>query len=137
MLASPEHRALAREAAASSMVLLRNEGALLPVAPGLGRVAVLGRLAAVPNLGDGGSSDVYPPEVSTLLDGVRDAFLSADVVHHDTDPSVAVGADLAVVVVGCTKADEGEFIDVGTSEAMMALFPPPPPPPSSPDPPSG
>ena len=68
-----------------SMVLLRNEGGLLPVAPDLGRVAVLGRLAAVPNLGDGGSSDVYPPEVSTLLDGVRGAFPSADVVHHDTD----------------------------------------------------
>ncbi len=44
---------------------------------------------------------------------------------------MAVGADLAVVVVGCTKADEGEFIDVGTSESMMTMFPPAPPPPGS------
>jgi len=138
VLADPAHRALARRAASQSMVLLRNEGPLLPVTPDLGRVAVVGRLAAVANLGDGGSSDVHPPEVSTLLDGVRGAFRLADVVHHDTDASVAAGADLAVVVVGCTKADEGEFIDVGTSESMMAMFPPaPPPPPTGSVPPSG
>ena len=133
VLAAPDHRALAREAAAASMVLLRNEGGLLPVAPGPGRVVVLGRLAAVPNLGDGGSSDVHPPEVSTLLDGVRSAFPSADVVHHDSDASLATGADLAVVVVGCTKDDEGEFIDVGTSESMMTMFPPAPDPPGPED----
>jgi beta-glucosidase len=126
VLAAPVHRALAREAAAASMVLLRNERALLPVMPDLDRVAVLGRLAAVANLGDGGSSDVYPPEVSTLLDGVRGAFTGAEVVHDDTDVSIAEGADLAVVVVGCTRDDEGEFIDVGTSEAMMTMFPPAP-----------
>ena len=133
VLAGPDHRSLAREAAAASMVLLRNEGALLPVVPGPGRVTVLGRLAAVPNLGDGGSSDVYPPEVSTLLDGVRSAFPSADVVHHDSDALLATGADLAVVVVGCTKADEGEFIDVGTSESMMTMFPSAPGPPEPAD----
>jgi len=134
VLAAPAHRALAREASAASMVLLRNEGALLPVEADLGRVAVLGRLAAVANLGDGGSSDVYPPEVSTLLDGVRGAFPAAEVVHDDTDVSIAEGVDLAVVVVGFTKDDEGEFIDVGTSEAMMTMFPPAPaaPPASSP-----
>ena len=134
VLASPEHRALAREAAGASMVLLRNDGHLLPVAPDIARVAVLGRLAAVPNLGDGGSSDVYPPAVSTLLDGVRGAFAAADVVHHDTDTTVADGADLAVVVVGFTKDDEGEFIDVGTSESMMTMFPPAPDAPTDPTP---
>jgi beta-glucosidase len=130
VLASPDHRSLAREAASSSMVLLRNDGGLLPVPPDLGRVAVLGRLADVANLGDGGSSDVYPPEVSTLLDGVREAFPSAEVVHHATDALVAEDADLCVVVVGCTKVDEGEFIDVATSESMMTMFPPAPPPPT-------
>jgi beta-glucosidase len=126
VLAAPAHRALARAAASESMVLLRNEGPLLPVASDLGRVVVLGRLAALANLGDGGSSDVRPPEVSTLLDGVRGAFPRTDVWYHETDPSLAVGADLAVVVVGCTKSDEGEFIDVATSESMMTMFPPPP-----------
>ena len=126
VVASAGHRALAREAAAASMVLLRNEGDLLPVPSELGTVAVLGRLAAVANLGDGGSSDVSPPDVSTLLDGVRDAFPKAVVVHHATDVLVAEGADLCIVVVGCTKNDEGEFIDLGTSAAMADMFPPPP-----------
>jgi len=129
VLCAPDHRALAREAAAASMVLLADPAGLLPVAPGVGRVAVLGYLAAVANLGDGGSSEVLPPEVSTLLDGVRSAFPSADVVHDDSDASIAAGADLAVVVVGCTRADEGEFIDVGTSESMASMFPPAPAPP--------
>jgi beta-glucosidase len=133
VLASADHRSLAREAAVASMVLLRNEAALLPITGTPARVAVLGRLAAVANLGDGGSSDVYPPSVSTLLDGVHQAFPVSDVVHHDSDASVATGADLAVVVVGFTKADEGEFIDVGTSESMMTMFPPAPPPPESPE----
>ena len=130
VLASPEHRDLAREAAATSMVLLRNEGGLLPVEVAPTRVAVLGRLASVANLGDGGSSDVFPPEVSTLLDGVRLAFPDAEIAHHATDALVAEDADLCVVVVGCTKADEGEFIDFGTTEQMMTMFPPPPPPPA-------
>ena len=137
VLARPEHRVLARQAATASMVLLRNEGPLLPVPADLRRVVVLGRLARVPNLGDGGSSEVIPPEVSTLLDGVRSAFPGAEVVHDDTDARVAEGADLCVVVVGLTKDDEGEFIDVGTSEAMASMFPPPPVPPEasgSPDP---
>lgn len=136
VLAAPGHRALAREAAAASMVLVRNEGDLLPVVGDPGRVAVLGRPAAVANLGDGGSSDVYPPGVSTLLDGVRQAFPSADVAHDDSDAAIAAGADLAVVVVGFTKADEGEFIDVATSESMMTMFPPAPAPPDPPAPPT-
>ncbi len=123
VLASPGHRALAREAASASMVLLRNEGRLLPVRRDLRRVVVLGRLARVANLGDGGSSEVLPPEVSTLLDGIRGAFPTADVVHHDSDARAAEGADLCVVVVGLTKEDEGEFIDVGTSESMATMFP--------------
>jgi len=127
VLAAPEHRALAREAAARSMVLVRNDGSLLPVDPGkCRRIAVLGKLARVRNLGDGGSSDVHPPEVSTLLDGVREAFRDAEVVHSDADTSIAAGADLAIVVVGFTKADEGEFIDVSATVAMSELFPPPP-----------
>ena len=78
VLACAEHRELAREVAAKSVVLLRNEpvdgGPLLPLDPrSTGSVAVLGRLADRVNLGDGGSSDVWAPEVVTLLDGIRAA----------------------------------------------------------------
>ncbi|HUY86547.1 MAG TPA: glycoside hydrolase family 3 N-terminal domain-containing protein, partial [Acidimicrobiales bacterium] len=127
VLACSEHRALAREVSARSMVLLRNDGNLLPVEPGLTRrVAVLGRLASISNTGDGGSSAVLPPDVVTVLDGIRNAFPRATVTHSDRDISISDEVDLAVVVVGFTSADEGEFIDLSAQESMLALFPPPP-----------
>ena len=123
VVGSDAHRVLAREAAAASMVLVRNEGDLLPVDPiAIGRIAVLGRLAALRNLGDGGSSDVKASKVVTPLDGLRAEF--ADVVHADSDVSIVDGADLVVVVVGYTKDEEGEYIDnEGTGALAVDLFP--------------
>ncbi len=114
VLAGPEHRALAREAAAKAIVLLRNEPVegvpMLPLEPAaLASVAVFGRLADVRNLGDGGSSDVFAPTVSTPLQGLVDALVGV-AVHPALDPTTAADHDLAVVVVGYTRADEGEFI---------------------------
>lgn len=54
------HRRLAREAAQKSIVLLKNEGHVLPLR-GVRDVAVLGRLADMPNIGDHGSSTANPP----------------------------------------------------------------------------
>jgi beta-glucosidase len=129
VLASPEHRTLAREAATKAMVLLRNEpvdGApLLPLDAGfLRRVAVLGRLADVRNLGDHGSSDVWAPEVVTPLAGLRAALPGAEVTHDD-DPGAAAGADVAVVVVGYTADDEGEYIGESGTSHLGSLFPGP------------
>jgi beta-glucosidase len=129
VLACPEHRALAREAATKAIVLLRNEpvdeAAVLPLDPGaLRRVAVLGRLAALRNLGDHGSSDVWAPEVVTPLDGLRAALPDAVVEHHDAATDAA-GADVAVVVVGYTADDEGEYIGESGTSHLGALFPGP------------
>ena len=79
VVASAEHRALAREVAARSMVLLRNEPVdgrpVLPLAAEqLSRLAVVGRLADVANTGDHGSSDVRAPSVVTPLAGLRAAL---------------------------------------------------------------
>ena len=121
-----EHRVLAREAAVESMVLLRNDGCL-PVDPGeMSKVTVLGPLAAVPNLGDGGSSNVlHTPDPVTLLAGIESALESSDVdvVHSERDPSPAADADLAVVVVGYTRNDEGEYMGDGGA-VFMELAPP-------------
>src|SRR5437763_9332469 len=125
----PEHRALAREVAARSIVLLRNEPVagtpLLPLNGDL-RLAVLGRLADNVNLGDAGSSDVWDLDCHTVLDGLR--AVAADVVHDDgTDieraADAASRADVAVVVVGCTYVDEGEYIGE-TDPSLVGLFPP-------------
>jgi beta-glucosidase len=120
------HRALARQVAVASTVLLRNDRSLLPLdGSATRRLAVLGRLAAVRNLGDGGSSDVRSTQVVTALDGLR-ARLGADLVEHsDDDVSIAVGADVVVVVVGYTKADEGECIEAAGADALgRSVFPP-------------
>ena len=120
-----EHRALAREAASASTVLLRNDGCLPLDAAGLTKVAVLGPLAAVPNLGDGGSSDVaHTPDPVTLLAGLEAALDGVEVVHRDWDASVAADADLVVVVVGYTKDDEGEYLGSGDDSPFLALAPP-------------
>lgn len=125
---SRAHRQLAREAATASMVLLRNEGAVLPLAKSsISSVAVVGSLAAVANLGDHGSSDVIVPDCVTFLDGIRAALDGTDVAltHADTDGEVARGADVAIVVVGFTHEDEGEYVDqAGTAPLLAELFPP-------------
>lgn len=124
VIASPRHRALAREVAAAATVLIKNDG-LLPVDPSaLRRVAVLGRLARLPNLGDRGSSNVHAPDVVTPLDGLRSALTGVDVVQHDDDATLAADADLAVVVVGYTHADEGEYVDPEGTLPLLHLFPP-------------
>jgi len=129
VLGAPEHRALAREVAARSVVLLRNElvdgVAVLPLREGT-RLAVIGRLADTVNLGDGGSSDVWDLECHTVLDGVRDRFGDVaydDGVEVDRAAAAAAHADVALVVVGYTYADEGEYIGK-TDRALTALFPP-------------
>jgi len=67
----PEHRALARRAAAEGMVLLRNRG-LLPLDPEAVRtLAVLGPNAAHGQIQGGGSSAVFPHYQVMPLEGLR------------------------------------------------------------------
>ena len=133
VVASAEHRALAREVAARSMVLLRNEpvdgGPVLPLAAEeLSRLAVVGRLADLPNTGDHGSSDVRAPSVVTSLAGLRAALPHVEITTPDADDAesaaaAAAGADAAIVVVGYTAEDEGEY--VGSFDPKLAdLYPP-------------
>ena len=116
VLGSEAHRSLAREVAARSVVVLRNEAIdgvpLLPVAPG-SRVFVVGELASQVNLGDRGSSDVWDLDARPVIEGLAEVF---EIVDDAAD------ADLAVVVVGTTFADEGEFIG-STDPSLMQLFP--------------
>lgn len=66
VMACDAHRALAREAAARSMVLLKNEPVdgqpILPLASDIRSIAVIGRLAVEANIGDNGSSKVRAPD---------------------------------------------------------------------------
>ena len=77
----------------------------------------------MPNLGDGGSSDVlHTPDPVTLLAGIEAALgdTGTSVVHSGRDASIAADADLAVVVVGYTRHDEGEYLGDG-GDVFMEL----------------
>ncbi|GAA0937062.1 beta-glucosidase family protein [Actinocorallia libanotica] len=77
-------QALAREIAARSFTLLRNEG-VLPL-EGSPRVALIGGLAKEARVMGGGSAQVFPSHVVSPLEGLRSAGL--DVVYaRGADPS--------------------------------------------------
>ena len=66
-----EHRALARRAAAESMVLIRNDGGLLPLA-GDRTVALIGPGADETALFGGGSASLVPHRTTSVLESLGD-----------------------------------------------------------------
>lgn len=115
LVENPYHVALAREVARKSIVLLKNNHGILPIDPGRVRtIAVVGSLAALPNIGDRGSSRVQPSYVVTAVDGIR-ARAGAIVVREAAtdrlsaaDELTVAAADLVIVVAGLTADEEGE-----------------------------
>jgi beta-glucosidase len=109
------HRAAAREAALRSIVLLKNDGGLLPIARGTRRIAVVGALADDPNsqLGSwralGRAEDVRPflPALREALPAGTELVYEPGASPIDEDASgiaravaAARAADLVLLVVG-------------------------------------
>jgi beta-glucosidase len=68
----PEHRQLVRAAAGEAIVLLKNEGSLLPLDPAKPqRIAVIGENAMMAQIMGGGSSGVNPHYAISPLTGIR------------------------------------------------------------------
>lgn len=115
LVAQDDHVAVALEAAEKSAVLLTNNGALPLDRAAISKLAVLGKLAALPNTGDNGSSRVRPPYVVTALEGLTrmlgaDAILTGDEDDLESARAAADTADAVVVIVGNTAEEEGEYI---------------------------
>jgi beta-glucosidase len=117
LLACDEHTNLARECAEKSVVLLKNDRGVLPFSKDAVRqIAVIGKLGKVANIGDHGSSQVHPPYVVTLVQGLRNKFGKAVRVMFNDGADVASAASLAsasdavVCIVGYDHSDEGEFL---------------------------
>ncbi len=85
----PEHRALVRQAEAEAIVLLKNEGGLLPLAAdGYRKIAVIGQNALEPPIMGGGSSQVAPHEGVTPLAAIFDRAAEGTEIRY------ALGAPL-------------------------------------------
>ncbi len=115
------HHELAREAAARSIVLLKNAGDVLPLSTDAA-VAVIGPFAVQPRYQGGGSSHVNAAEVDVPLNEIRShaanvsyaAGFGADGDSQallDEAVEAARAAEVAVVFVGLTDRDESEGYD--------------------------
>lgn len=88
VLSAPEHRAEARRAAQRSMVLLRNEGGLLPLSKNLKHVAVIGPLADSMEATEGSWMVFgHKPAAVTVLAGIR-ASLPKAVIEYAPGPAI-------------------------------------------------
>lgn len=136
VVACPEHIAVARRAAEKSMVLLKNEGNVLPFSKEkTEKIVVLGVLGDTENIGDHGSSKVHPYYTVTPLRGLMKKMPGAQVLYNDGSDlakarELAADADAVVIVAGYIHSDEGEFLadrsdiaDMGGDRASMRLHP--------------
>lgn len=82
----PDERALCRLAAQSSLVLVRNEGAALPLAQG-STVAVIGPNAAKTRIMGGGSASLRPLPNRSILEALADRLGDA-VLSHSPGASI-------------------------------------------------
>ncbi|MBT2761369.1 glycoside hydrolase family 3 C-terminal domain-containing protein [Paenibacillus sp. ISL-20] len=120
-----EHHRLAREVAQESMVLLKNEGGMLPLARS-GRIAVIGALAKEPRYQGSGSSKIRPTRVDDILEELEASSGDAQIHYapgyklneEDSDQqllqealAIASEATVAVVFAGLPNRYESEGFD--------------------------
>ena len=113
---------IARQAEEESIVLLKNDGHILPLQKGA-KIAVIGKYAKAPRYQGGGSSHVNSSRVSAALDtlarfaevsyaeGFRDDKDDKDETLLHEAVKTAEGADLAVIFAGLPDAFESEGYD--------------------------
>ncbi|WEV69671.1 glycoside hydrolase family 3 C-terminal domain-containing protein [Bifidobacterium sp. ESL0775] len=117
------HDDVARRAAREAMVLLKNEGNLLPVKSGT-KLAVIGEFARTPRYQGAGSSLINPNKLTSFLDALKDRGVKADFAPGFTldddaqDPALtsqavaaAKGADTVLLFLGLPASYESEGFD--------------------------
>ena len=117
------HHALARRAAAESVVLLKNGDNLLPLAEGT-KVALIGDFAFTPRYQGAGSSVVNAARVESLAEEIKSSGLDcigmARGYERNGMPNIPLAheaaalaeqADVALLCLGLTEADESEGLD--------------------------
>jgi len=112
-------RRLAREAGRRALVLLKNEGGLLPLGEGARRIAVIGPLAdaAVEMIGPWASDGKRAPAVSVLA-GLREVFPRAEIVHAEGVPLTQDGTDGIAAAVDAARDADCVILCVGEAAEM-------------------
>jgi len=112
-----QHHELAREAAEQSMVLLENHQVLPYEANKVKTMLIMGRFAKKANLGDVGSSRVYPPYHVSPYQGLKEECKRENIKlkyysgkNNAKAAELAKHADAVVLCVGFDHHDEGEYI---------------------------
>jgi beta-glucosidase len=137
---TPEQQKIAREGATEGIVLLKNQGSLLPLDPSKTHsIAVIGPNGPVARTGGGGSSMVRPKYAVSPLEGIKKRAggtieitsalgvgMEGEDPAHDTPDAraadlkqavdIASKADVAIVVVGRYNKLESEGFDVKTMD---------------------
>jgi beta-glucosidase len=137
---TPEHRALALQAARESIVLLKNERNALPLSQNVKSIAVIGPVADSRSVLLGNYNG-EPSRYTTLFDGIRKRFGNAKILHSIGSPltepversdftqppwalphppdklrdeaiALARRADVIIAMVGITPDLEGEEMQV-------------------------
>ena len=144
VICSPKHRKLAREAAAKSIVLLKNEANILPIRPEVKRIAIVGPNAtSIEALL--GNYNGYNESLSTLMEGiigrapegVRVTYRmgvplnQAAINPMDWTTADAAAADLTIACMGYSPLmeseegdailsnDKGDRADIGLPPAQL------------------
>ena len=117
------HHELAQRAAAESIVLLKNEGGILPLKHGK-KVTLIGDFALTPRYQGAGSSMVNPTKVDSLKDAMEAAELEMvgycagyersgkpNKAYLDEAVSQAKMADVVILCIGLDESSESEGLD--------------------------
>ena len=128
VMLSPEHRAEARRIAERSIVLLKNEGEVLPLAREAGRIALIGALAdnAFTQLGSWRARG-QEADVVSIRAALEAAHSNVVYVPEGVEAAVAAAqaADVVVLALGEDYDRTGEarsFADLELPQAQKDLF---------------
>lgn len=121
------HDEVAHQAAVESIVMLKNDGAILPLdadAASGQKIAVIGEFARTPRYQGGGSSHITPTRMTSFLDALDERGIAAEFAPGFTldlepaDPALeaqavdaAKRADTVLMFLGLPEAAESEGFD--------------------------
>ena len=139
VILSADHRAAAQRAAEEAVILLKNDGGILPLPEAPKKIAVIGALAndSLSQLGSWRAMG-RPEDVVTLLEGLRLRYPGADIVYEPGAENGAAtprslkraaraarNADAVILAIGENYDLSGEArsrSDIGLPEADASLF---------------